>query len=112
MPETLAVTIGLALSGVQRVALVTDGRFSGASSGPCIGHVSPEAADGGAIAAVRDGDEIIIDIPNRKLEVKLTDEEIRARLKDYKRPTREIPSGYMRRYVKLVSSAAWGAVLD
>ncbi len=112
MPETLAVTIGLALSGVQRVALVTDGRFSGASSGPCIGHVSPEAADGGPIAAVKDGDEIVIDIPNRRLDVKLNDEEIRARLSQYRPPTREVPVGFMRRYVKLVSSAARGAVLE
>jgi dihydroxy-acid dehydratase len=112
MPETLAVTIGLALSGVQRVALVTDGRFSGASSGPCIGHVSPEAAEGGPIAAVRDGEKIMIDIPNRRLNIKLSDEEIRDRLRHYNPPVRVIPSGFMRRYVKLVGSAAKGAVLD
>ncbi len=67
---------------------------------------------GGPIAAVRDGDEIVIDIPGRKLEVKLTDQEIQTRLKHYNPPAREIPSGFMRRYVKLVSSAAKGAVLE
>ena len=112
MAETLAVTLGLELAGFKRVALITDGRFSGATAGPCIGHVSPEAYVGGPIAAVRDGDEIFIDIPARKLEVKLTDEEIRNRLKDWKPIERGIPSGYMRRYVKLVSSAAKGAVLE
>jgi dihydroxy-acid dehydratase len=112
MAETLAVTLGLEMAGFKRVALITDGRFSGATTGPCIGHVSPEAYVGGPIAAVRDGDEIFIDIPARKLEVKLSDEEIRNRLKGWKPVEREIPSGFMRRYVRLVSSAAKGAVLE
>lgn len=112
MAETLAVTLGLELAGFKRVALITDGRFSGATAGPCIGHVSPEAHVGGPIAALSDGDEILIDIPGRKLEVKLSDEEIRNRLKGWKPVEREIPSGFMRRYVKLVSSAAEGAVLE
>jgi len=112
MAETLAVTLGLELAGFKRVALITDGRFSGATAGPCIGHVSPEAYVGGPIAAVRDRDEIFIDIPARKLEVKLSDEEIRNRLKGWKPVEREIPSGFMRRYVRLVSSAAKGAVLE
>jgi dihydroxy-acid dehydratase len=112
MPETVAVTIGLNLSGVKNLALVTDGRFSGASSGPCIGHVSPEAAVGGPIAALRDGDLIRIDIPNRRLEVALTDEEIGERLERRQPVRREIPPGYMRRYVKSVCSAARGAVLE
>jgi dihydroxy-acid dehydratase len=112
MPETLAVTLGLEFAGFDRVALITDGRFSGATAGPCIGHVSPEAYVGGPIAALRDGDEISIDVPARKLEVKLSDEEIRKRLKDWKPVAREIPPGFMRRYVKLVSSAAKGAVLE
>jgi dihydroxy-acid dehydratase len=111
MPETLAVTLGIELNGYKRVALVTDGRFSGESSGPCIGHVSPEAFEGGPIAVVRDGDQITIDVPGRKLEVALTDEEIRERLAEWEPPRREIPQGYMRRYVKMVSSAAKGAVL-
>jgi dihydroxy-acid dehydratase len=112
MPETLAVTLGLEFAGCKRVALITDGRFSGATAGPCIGHVSPEARVGGPIAAVRDGDEISIDIPGRKLDVRLSDEEIRSRLEDWKPMEREIPPGFMRRYVKLVSSAAKGAVLE
>ena len=112
MAETLAVTLGLELGGFKQVALITDGRFSGASAGPCIGHVSPEAYVGGPIAVVRDGDEISIDIPARKLELKLSEEEITNRLKDWKPAEREIPPGYMRRYVKLVSSAARGAVLE
>ncbi len=112
MPETLAVTLGLEFAGFKRVALITDGRFSGATAGPCIGHVSPEACVGGAIAAVRDGDEIFIDIPARKLELKLSDDEITSRLRGWKPAEREIPPGYMRRYVKLVSSAARGAVLQ
>ena len=82
MPETLAVTMGLELHGFSRVALITDGRFSGATSGPCIGHVSPEAAAGGPIAALRDGDEISIDIPGRSLEVMLSEEEIASRLRE------------------------------
>jgi dihydroxy-acid dehydratase len=112
MAETLAVTLGLELAGFKRVALITDGRFSGATAGPCIGHVSPEAYVGGPIAAVRDGDEILIDIPARKLDVKLSDEEISNRLKGWKPVEREVPSGFMRRYVRLVSSAAKGAVLE
>ncbi len=112
MPETLAVTMGLEQAGIHRIALITDGRFSGASAGPCIGHVSPEAAAGGPIAAVRDGDEITIDIPGRKLEIALSDEEIKKRLSQVKVPVREIPAGFMRRYVKLVGSAARGAILD
>jgi dihydroxy-acid dehydratase len=112
MAETLAVTLGLELAGFKRVALITDGRFSGATAGPCIGHVSPEAYVGGPIAAVRDGDEIAIDIPGRKLDLRLNDEEIRNRLDGWKPVEREIPPGFMRRYVKLVSSAARGAVLE
>jgi len=112
MPETLAVTMGMELSGIKDVAMITDGRFSGASAGPCIGHVSPEAHVGGPIAALMNGDEITIDIPGRKLEVKLAESELKKRLKQWKPPVRDIPNGYMRRYVKLVSSAAQGAVLD
>jgi dihydroxy-acid dehydratase len=112
MPETLAATMALPMYGYNRLALVTDGRFSGATSGPCIGHVSPEAYDGGPIAAVRDGDDISIDIPNRELRVALSEEEIKGRLTDWKPPSREVPPGYMERYVRLVSSASRGAVLE
>jgi dihydroxy-acid dehydratase len=112
MPEALAVTMALELHGYKEIALVTDGRFSGASAGPCVGHVSPEAFVGGPIAAVRDGDEISIDIPGRRLEVALSSEEIEKRLGSWAPLERDIPEGYMRRYVKHVSSAARGAVLD
>ncbi len=112
MPETLAVTMAIDLSGMKRVAMLTDGRFSGASVGPCVGHVSPEAYVGGPIAAVRDGDEITVDIPNRGIHLNLSDEEIKKRLENYKPVERKIPDGFMKRYRKYVSSAAKGAILE
>jgi dihydroxy-acid dehydratase len=112
MPETLAVTMALDVAGLKKVALITDGRFSGASYGPCIGHVSPEAYVGGPLAAVRDGDQITIDIPGRKLSVDLTVQEIKKRLEGFRPQQREIPPGYLRRYVAQVKSAALGATLD
>jgi dihydroxy-acid dehydratase len=111
MAETLAVTMGIEMAGYRRVALVTDGRFSGASAGPCIGHVSPEACAGGPLAAVRDGDEISIDIPKRSLQLDVPDDEIKSRMRGWKPPEKQIPPGYMRRYVKLVGPASRGAVL-
>ena len=111
MPEMLAATLAIELHGYTRVALVTDGRFSGATAGPCIGHVSPEAAVGGVISILKNGDEITIDIPNRKIETALSKEEIDQRLLKHKLIKPEIPKGYMRRYVKYVSSAAKGAVM-
>ena len=107
-----AVTMALATSELKNVALVTDGRFSGATSGPCVGHVSPETYVGGPIAALRDGDEITIDIPDRKINVRLSDEEIKNRLVGFEPVKRPVPPGFMRRYVKYVSSAAEGAVLQ
>jgi len=112
MPETLAVTMALDLSGLKRVAMITDGRFSGASYGPCVGHVSPEAFVGGPIAALRDGDEITIDIPNRKIHANLSDGEIKKRMKGWKPVQNPVPEGFMRRYVKYVTSAAKGAILE
>lgn len=112
MPETLAVTMGIELAGFKKVALITDGRFSGASAGPCIGHVSPEAAVGGPIALVRDGDMIRISIPERSLELEVTPDELSGRMKEWKPVVRDIPGGYMKRYVKHVGSAARGAVLE
>jgi dihydroxy-acid dehydratase len=111
MPETLAVTMALMSSGLKRVALVTDGRFSGATQGPCVGHVSPETVVGGPIAALRDGDEVTIDIPKRRIEAKLTDAQIKKRLETFEPQKRPVPSGFMRRYVEMVGSAADGAVL-
>jgi dihydroxy-acid dehydratase len=90
MPEMLTPTDAIKGAGYQRVALVTDGRFSGATTGPCIGHVEPEAYNGGAIGAVRDGDVIDIDIPNRKLSVRISDAEIQSRLRTMKAPERTL----------------------
>ena len=93
------------------VALITDGRFSGASRGPAIGHISPEAAAGGPLAALRDGDMVKIDIPNHKLEAELPDEEIAARLAGLPAFEPRVKSGYLKRYLDRVCSASRGAVL-
>ena len=90
MPEMLTPTDAIKGAGYKKVALITDGRFSGGTSGPCIGHVEMEAYNGGAIAAIKDGDIIEIDIPNRKLNVKLTDTKIKERLKKAKAPKRKL----------------------
>lgn len=90
MPEMLTPTDAIKGAGYERVALVTDGRFSGATTGPCIGHVEPEAYNGGAIGVVRDGDMIDIDIPNRRLNVRITDKEIQLRLEHVKIPKRTL----------------------
>ena len=112
MPEMLSPTSLIVGRGLgESVALITDGRFSGASRGGAIGHVSPEAYAGGPIAALRDGDVIDIDIPARRLDVRLTDEEISKRLSEVKRLDRPVV-GVQRKYRKLVSSGADGAYLD
>ncbi|MGV9171023.1 MAG: dihydroxy-acid dehydratase [Promethearchaeia archaeon] len=112
MPELLAVTATLMLRrNLDRVSLITDGRFSGGTSGPCIGHVSPEAYVGGPIAAIEDGDIIKIDIPNRSLNVELSNEEIKKRLEDWKPFERKIESKALLKYKALVSSAAKGAII-
>ena len=92
MPEMLTPTDAIKGAGYTKVALITDGRFSGGTSGPCVGHVEMEAYNGGGIGAIQDGDIIEIDIPNRKLNVKLSDEEISSRLKDVKAPIRAMTS--------------------
>ena len=112
MREMLAPTaaiVGLGLS--DSVALITDGRFSGGTKGPCIGHISPEASAGGPIAIIKDGDTIIIDIPNRKIEVKLSKAEIEKRFKNWKVIQPKIKTGYLSRYSRLVASADKGAIL-
>ena len=91
-------------------ALMTDGRFSGATHGFMIGHIAPEAADGGPIAALRNGDTIVVDIKKRKLDVELSAAEIKSRLKAVKRPKPRYTSGVMAKYARLVSSASEGAV--
>lgn len=111
MPELLTVTSLIEFLKLERVALVTDGRFSGATSGPCAGHVSPEAVEGGPIAAVRNGDVIRIDIPERTIELKVPADVVKKRLKEWRPPERDVPRGCLRRYRDAVSSAARGAVL-
>ncbi len=112
MREMLAPTAAIVGLGLEdSVALITDGRFSGGTKGPCIGHVSPEASAGGAIAIIKDGDTIIIDIPNRKLEVRLNKEQIEKRFKQWKSVEPKIKTGYLSRYSRLVSSADQGAIL-
>ncbi|MDD2431298.1 MAG: dihydroxy-acid dehydratase [Firmicutes bacterium] len=96
----------------KSVALITDGRFSGATRGAAIGHVSPEAAEGGPIAYIREGDEIIIDIPNRKIDLNISKEELAKRMEEQvKRPERRL-KGYLRRYAQKVSSADKGAIFE
>ncbi|MFA6130242.1 MAG: dihydroxy-acid dehydratase [Candidatus Omnitrophota bacterium] len=112
MREMLAPTaaiVGLGLA--DSVALITDGRFSGGTKGPCIGHISPEASAGGPIAIIRDGDTITIDIPNRKIELDLSKAEIEKRFKGWKPVAPKIKTGYLSRYSRLVSSADKGAIL-
>ncbi|HYM22544.1 MAG TPA: dihydroxy-acid dehydratase [Vicinamibacterales bacterium] len=111
MREMLAVTAAIAGSGLgESVALITDGRFSGATRGMSVGHIAPEAARGGAIAAVREGDTINIDVAARKLELEVADTEIRRRLADWKAPAPRYASGVMAKYARMVSSASTGAV--
>lgn len=113
MREMLAPTASIVGMGLaDSVALITDGRFSGGTKGPCIGHVSPEASAGGVIAILKDGDIINIDIPNRKLEVKLNDIEIKERFKSWKAISPKIEKGYLSRYLRMVSSADKGAILE
>jgi len=113
MPEMLSATSMLAGQGRDKdVALITDGRFSGATRGAAIGHVAPEAAAGGPIAAVRDGDAISIDIPARTLTLELPEEEIARRLAERRPAPRDGVAGYLARYVRLVSGAEKGAVLQ
>jgi dihydroxy-acid dehydratase len=108
MLNPTAVITGMGL----KVALLTDGRFSGATRGACIGHISPEAMAGGPIAFIKDGDVISIDIPNRKLELKISDEEMAARKKAWVQPEPKVKTGYLSRYARLATSANKGAVLE
>jgi len=113
MREMLSPTSALAGMGMDKdVALITDGRFSGASRGAAIGHVSPEAAAKGPIAALREGDIIEINIPNKTLNVKLTQKEIDKRIADLPAFEPRIKSGYLARYSQMVSSADRGAVFQ
>lgn len=111
MREKLSATAAIAGLGLDAdVALITDGRFSGGSRGAAIGHVSPEAAEGGLIALVQDGDKILIDIPARKLELLVSEAELAERRKNWKYVPKEIKSPFLRRYANQVSSASTGAM--
>ena len=113
MREMLAVTAALAGQGLDKeVALITDGRFSGATRGASLGHCSPEAAVGGPIALVEEGDMITLDINNYKITLEVSDEELERRRAVWKAPEPKVKTGYLARYAKLVSSADRGAILD
>ena len=107
MLNPTAVITGMGL----KVGLITDGRFSGASQGACIGHVSPEAMEGGPIALIQDGDTISIDIPNRRLDLEISEAEFAKRRAAWKQPEAKIKTGYLSRYARLTTSASTGAVL-
>ncbi|AUB55223.1 dihydroxy-acid dehydratase [Methanobacterium subterraneum] len=110
MREMLNPTSAISGMGIKSVALVTDGRFSGGTRGPCIGHVSPEAMSNGPIAVVEDGDIIKIDIPRRKIELLISEDRIKERLQNVKHPEKQL-KGWLSRYSKMASSADEGAVL-
>ncbi|MNE83558.1 Dihydroxy-acid dehydratase [compost metagenome] len=112
MPEMLAPTsqiVGMGLGA--KVGLITDGRFSGASRGISIGHISPEAAEGGPIAFVEDGDIIELDLNNRKIELHVSDEELELRRGNWKGFEPKVKTGYLARYSKLVTNASKGGIL-
>ncbi len=111
MREMLAPTAALMGLGLgDSVALITDGRFSGGTRGPCIGHISPEAAEGGPIALIKDGDRILLDIPNRKLDLLVDEATLAARSAQWTAPEPKIKGGWLARYAKVVTSAYTGAV--
>ncbi|MDN4527043.1 dihydroxy-acid dehydratase [Fictibacillus fluitans] len=112
MPEMLSPTSAIAGMGLStKVALITDGRFSGASRGISIGHISPEAAEGGPIAFIENGDHILIDLPDRTINLLVSEEELEQRKADWQQPEPKIKTGYLARYAKLVTSANTGGVL-
>jgi dihydroxy-acid dehydratase len=111
MREMLGVTSAIVGEGLgDSVALLTDGRFSGATRGLMAGHVAPEAFVGGPIAAVREGDMVSFDIPNRRLDVEVSDDEMQARLRDWRQPEPRYKTGVMAKYAAHVSSASEGAI--
>ena len=113
MREMLSPTSAIVGMGLSNdVALITDGRFSGGTKGPCIGHIAPEAARGGPMAIIRDGDHILIDIPRRRLELSISKSSFRKRMRSFKPIAPKIKAGYLARYAKMVTSADKGAVLQ
>ena len=112
MREMLNPTSAIMGQGLgSSVALITDGRFSGATRGACIGHVSPEAASGGVIGLVQEGDIISINIPEYRLELKVPEEELESRRKAFSPKTQNL-TGYLKRYASMVSSGATGAIIN
>jgi dihydroxy-acid dehydratase len=112
MPEMLSPTAMIKGQGLGKsVALITDGRFSGGTAGTCLGHISPEAAEGGPLALVQNGDRILIDIPNRTLTAHVDDAEFARRRAAWVQPAPKISRGWLGRYSRLVTSASKGAVL-
>jgi dihydroxy-acid dehydratase len=112
MREMLSPTSAIMGMGLgESVVLITDGRFSGGTKGPCVGHVSPEAAEGGPIAIVKNGDKIVLDIPNRRLDIKVSKAEVSKRLAKWKPRKPKITSGWLARYAKVVTSANTGAIV-
>jgi dihydroxy-acid dehydratase len=112
MPEMLGATLALKMAGLGNAALVTDGRFSGATSGPCVGHVCPEAIEGGPIALVEDGDLVEIDVPGRRLTLHVEEATLERRRRSWTPLERPVPHGFMRRYRRHVRPASEGAVVD
>ena len=113
MQEMLTPTAAIMGMGLgKEVALITDGRFSGGTQGAAIGHISPEAAAGGPIALVQEGDEIEIDIPNKRLELKVDEATLEKRRSQWRPVPPKIRHGYLARYAKMVTSGAQGAVLE
>ena len=113
MREMLSPTSAIMGMGLgDKVALITDGRFSGGTRGACVGHISPEAASGGPIGVVQEGDEILIDIPARKIELLIEEQELKRRLENFKPKVKDIPSSWLRRYAKMVTDPSKGAVLQ
>ena len=106
-PTSAIMGMGLGNS----VALITDGRFSGATRGACVGHITPEAASGGPIGVIKEGDIIRIDIPGNTISLMISDEELAERMDNFVPKTKEL-TGYLKRYAKLVSGGAYGAILD
>ena len=111
MREMLSVTSAIHGMGIK-VALITDGRFSGGTRGPCIGHISPESAAGGPMALIMEGDVITIDIPARRLDVQLSDDELSGRKASWQQPEPRVKRGILGRYSRLVRSASTGAILE
>jgi dihydroxy-acid dehydratase len=111
MREMLSPTSAIAGMGLDKsVALLTDGRFSGGTRGAAIGHISPEAAEGGPIGLVKEGDRITIDIPNKRIDLKVSAQELADRKKNFTPKEPPIKTGYLARYAKMVTSASTGAI--